>query len=661
MVGAFRNRDETMETLIQHDWIRLPILGREGSLRPLGLGWAWLCCVLVALVGIPASAQNKSTGVDLINATCLDCHTGEEAEGELDLAQMLQEQPLVRDLKEWRNVAQRIALGDMPPADEEPLTNEQKRSFASWYADKIEDFDYQSIRNPGYEPARRLTHIEYQNTIRDLVGVDLADVSRFPQDLSGSSGFDNSSNTLFLQGSLFEQYTQSAERVIRALFDPEASVGYVKARQRLLSPGAGMDDATDRAKAVLQRFADRAFRRPATAPEVDALVGLFSKWLEQGKDGDTALQQTLSAVLVMPQFLLKMETSLDSEQPTSIGEYGIANRLSYFLWASMPDATLFALASEGKLSDPVIRSEQVARMLKNRRAKSLGYVFAAQWLGFDDVGIRRRQDPIDNPWCTESLMTAMRAESALFFYSLLRDNHPVSRLIDARYTYLNEELARHYRIKGIEGEKMRPVRLKTKVRGGILTHASVLSVTAFPDRTSPVVRGNWVLATVLGTPPPEPPPDVGEIADRVLERDDLSFREKVQLHSRDARCAACHQEMDPIGFSLENFDNFGRWRTRHHGRKIDAKGRLPDGTEFDGPLGLRDVIVSSRMDDLTRQLVEKMLTYALGRQLEYYDEAAIREIVTKTKQNDYAFQSLLNGVIESYPFLHRQLPEANSE
>ncbi|MEE2826793.1 MAG: DUF1588 domain-containing protein, partial [Planctomycetota bacterium] len=251
-------------------------------------------------------------------------------------------------------------------------------------------------------------------------------------------------------------------------------------------------------------------------------------------------------------------------------------------------------------------------------------------------------------------MTAMRSESALFFYSLLRDNHPISRLVDARYTYLNEELASHYRIKGIEGEKMRPVRLKTKIRGGILTHASILSVTSFPDRTSPVVRGHWVLDTLLGTPPPEPPPDVGEIEDDVLERDDLSFREKVEMHSRERRCAACHQEMDPIGFSLENFDNFGRWRTRQYDERINARGRLPDGTVFEGPLGLRDVIVDHRMDDLTRQLAEKLLTYALGRQLEYYDEAALRKIVDQTRQQGDAFQSLLLAIVESYPFLYRQ-------
>ena len=325
----------------------------------------------------------------------------------------------------------------------------------------------------------------------------------------------------------------------------------------------------------------------------------------------------------------------------------------------MPDDALLELAESGELSDPLVLEREVERMLKNRRAKSLGYVFAAQWLGFDDVGTRRRLDPIDNPWCTESLMKAMRAETSLFFYSLIRYNHPVSKLIDARYTYLNQELARHYRIGGIEGDRMRPVRLKTQVRGGIFSHASVLCVTAFPDRTSPVIRGKWILDTVLGTPPPEPPPNVSEISEEVLERDDLTMRQKLKQHSKNPKCYTCHREMDPLGFSLENFDNFGRWRTRQFGDKIDAQGRLPDGTEFEGPVGLREVIVAQRLDDLTRQLAQKMLSYALGRQIEYYDEAALRKIVATTQQDDYRFQTLVKSVITSYPFQFKRKPRAD--
>ncbi len=621
------------------------------------------CFFLLALLWSAKAlhGQNNDTGIQLLQSQCLDCHTGPNADGELDLSVFITQRPLVKELDTWRNISQRIALGDMPPADHATLTGKQKESFANWYTNEIYNFDYASVRHPGYEPVRRLTHIEYQNTIRDLFKVDIADVTKFSADLSGRSGFENSANTLFLQTGLFEKYTQSAEHIVGRLFESTASLPLLEAKQKLLAIENTQLDPTERARVIIRRFGDRAFRRPIQPRELDDLLKIFHSAFQENGDFDQAIQKPLIAVLVMPQFLLKVESEMSGIHPQKISDFDLASRLSYFLWATMPDNRLLRLASEGRLSEPEVLSAEVARMLTSKRARALGTVFAAQWLGFDDVGIRRRQDPIDNPWCTETLMEAMRSESALFFYSLLRDNQPVHQLIDARYTYLNEELARHYGIRGIEGTKMRPVRLKTTRRGGILTHASVLSVTAFPDRTSPVVRGHWVLSNLLGTPPPDPPPDVGEIDEQVLERDDLSFREKVQLHSKNPQCAACHQEMDPIGFSLENYDNFGRWRTRQYGEAIDAHGQLPNGQRFTGAAGLREVIASQRRDDLTRQIAKKMLTYATGRQLEYYDEAALRKIVETTRQDDYRFQTLLMAIIESYPFQYKQPYQSASE
>ncbi|MCP4477850.1 MAG: DUF1592 domain-containing protein [Planctomycetaceae bacterium] len=609
-----------------------------------------------------ASAQStKDYGLDLIKTECLDCHSGSESEGELDLASVLNHRPLVENLTTWRNIAQRIRLGDMPPPDEGILKAAKKQKFENWFQTSIEQFDYNLVTQPGYTPPRRLTHSEYRHTIRDLIGVDLADTAKFPQDLSGSSGFKNSANTLFLQGSLFEKYSQSAESIMAAVFAENASPLMELAKSKILASGKTHENIEDQGSAILQDFCRRAFRRPATTAEIKGLQKLFLNEFSDSQQFETAIQKTLTAVLVMPQFLLKIESATKGSTPELINDFDLASRLSYFLWASMPDEELFQLAEQGRLSKPEVLQAQIDRMLKNRRSKTLGYVFGGQWLGFEDVGIRRRQDPIDNPWCTESLMTAMRAESALFLHSLIRNDRPLSELINARYTFLNEELANHYRIRGITGEAMRKVNLKTQLRGGILTQASVLSITAFPDRTSPVVRGHWVLDTILGTPPPEPPPNVSEISEQVLERDDLSFREKVQQHSNNVNCKSCHQEMDPIGFSLENYDNFGRYRTRQFGMKIDASGQLPDGTQFEGSEQLKNVLVSQRLPNLTRQVSEKMLTYALGRQLEYYDEQAIRTIVMKTTEDDYRFQTLIKSVINSQPFLYRQLPEAASD
>ena len=586
---------------------------------------------------------------------CYQCHSGEGAEGGLQIDQLVQDSPLVKQLKTWNNIAKRIELGDMPPPDAGRLDKATINKFKDWFDQSISGFDYDSVASAGFVPAKRLTHKEYQNSIRDLIGIDLAEMETFPTDLSGNSGFSNSANTLFMNGSLLDCYAQSAESIIAKLFSPDANDLELRARNAILVPGQHSVNVTDRARRILKRFCDRAFRRPSKDEEIDRLMLLFESEYNQSKQLELAIQKPLIAVLLMPQFLFKIEsvpTGMDAER---VGQYELANRLSYFLWASMPDEQLMRLAKENRLSNPLVLDEQIDRMIRDRRGKSLGYVFAAEWLGFEDVGVRRRQDPIDNPWCTESLMKAMRDESTLFFYSLIRDDRPISALVNARYTYLNEELARHYRIKGIKGDHLRPVSLKTTRRGGILTHASILSITAFPDRTSPVVRGKWVLETLLGTPPPEPPPNVSELSPQIEDRE-ISFRAKLALHSRNKRCAACHQEIDPLGHSLENFDNFGRWRFRRFGEKIDATGRTPDGVEFDGPEGLRKVLIGTRLDDLTRQLAVKMLSYALGRQLEYHDEAAIRQIVAATKKDNYSFQSLVKNVINSNPFQNKQKP-----
>ncbi len=631
--------------------------GRQFSCQRILFSSSLLACLVFSGMN-EISAQSKiDFGLDLIKTECLDCHSGPQSEGELDLAAVLNHRPLVKNLSVWRNISQRIQLGDMPPPDEATLKPTEKQQFENWFRQSIEQFDYDSVGQPGYTPPRRLTHSEYRHTIRDLIGIDLADTTKFPQDLSGSSGFKNSANTLFLQGSLFEKYSQSAEEIMTAVFADDAPRLMQLAKSQILAPGKRHKKIEDQGKAILRAFCRRAFRRPATTIEIKGLHQIFLDEFTNSQQLEPAIQKTLTAVLVMPQFLLKIESAMKGTEPEPISDFDLASRLSYFLWASMPDEELLRLAEKGNLSKPEVLQSQISRMLKNRRSKTLGYVFGGQWLGFEDVGIRRRQDPIDNPWCTESLMTAMRAESALFLHSLIRNDRPLSELINARYTFLNEELANHYRIRGITGEAMRKVNLKTQLRGGILTQASVLSITAFPDRTSPVVRGHWVLDTILGTPPPEPPPNVSEISEQVLERDDLSFREKVQQHSDNINCKSCHQEMDPIGFSLENYDNFGRYRTRQFGRKIDTRGQLPDGTQFDGSQELKNIIVAHRMPNLTRQLTEKLLTYALGRQLEYYDEATIRSIVNTTTKNEYRFQTLIESVIYSQPFLYRQLPE----
>ncbi|MEM7231412.1 MAG: DUF1592 domain-containing protein, partial [Planctomycetota bacterium] len=324
----------------------------------------------------------------------------------------------------------------------------------------------------------------------------------------------------------------------------------------LARPGGEVtDDAA--AKKVLERFLPRAFRRRLVDGELAEILGLFSTLRSNGDDFDTAIRKTIAASLVSPKFLLRLEETKDTEKAYPVGLYELASRLSYFLWASMPDDELLKLAADGSLAREDVLEGQIRRMLRDRRSNSLGDTFAAQWLGYGILGTRVRMDPIDNPWCTDSLMTAMRQETSMLFVSLVRENQPILRLLDSKHTFLNEELAKHYRIRGIEGSEMRRVKLEDPRRFGLFGHGSVLAITSFPGRTSPVIRGRWILADVLGTPPPPPPPNVSELADEIRENRKLSQRQKLELHRRNPQCASCHDEMDPLGLSLENFDWFG--------------------------------------------------------------------------------------------------------
>lgn len=580
----------------------------------------------------------KEDVLPMLETYCFDCHDSATAKGDIDLESALAQKPLVRNRLLWENVAERVKMGDMPPKKKSQPADSDRLKLRAWLAAEIGGFDYAKVRNPGYVPARRLTREEYNRTIRDLVGLDLRPADEFPMDFSGTSGFSNSANTLFLQTAHLDRYFTSAEGVIDEVRADE------KAWKKLL--GSSRDAAT-----AITEMMRRAYRRPPTHTETKEIIARYEAELEKKKSQDEALANAFKAILVSPNFLLRVENSVATAKDQEVSDFDLATRLSYFLWASTPDDELLDAAAAGKLSDSADREAQVERMLADPRSLSLGEIFAAEWLSTDDVGPRIRKDPIDNPWCTESLMAAMRAETAHFFHSLVMDNAPVVRLINADYTFLNAELARHYRIRGIEGDKMRRVSLETKQRGGIFGHASVLATTSFPDRTSPVVRGKWILDTLLGTPPPPPPPDVPEIdVEGRGRRAATSLRRKLEVHRESARCAGCHSQMDPLGFALESYAEFGQWRNG-----IDDRGTLPSGAKFRGPAGLKLALIDERLDDLGAQVIRKMLAYALGRQLEFYDEATVREIAEKLKPTGYRFGDLVLAITASDPFIMKRL------
>ncbi len=572
---------------------------------------------------------------------CFDCHDSASAKGDIDLESALAQTPMVRNRLLWENVAERVKMGDMPPKKKAQPSDADRLKLRAWLAAEIGGFNYSTVRNPGYVPARRLTREEYNRTIRDLVGLDLRPADDFPMDFSGTSGFSNSANTLFLQTAHLDRYFTAAEGVI-----DEVRADGNAWRNLAGKPGVASE--------TIARFMRRAYRRLPTEAEIKEVTQRYEASLAKRRSQPDALADAFKTILVSPNFLLRVEQSSNIAKDQAIGDFDLATRLSYFLWASTPDEEL--LAAAGELSDFEKRQDQVKRMLADPRSLSLGEIFAAEWLSTDDVGPRIRKDPIDNPWCTETLMTAMRAETAHFFHSLVRDNAPVSRLIDSDYTFLNAELAKFYRIGGVEGTAMRKVDLETTQRGGVFGHASVLATTSFPDRTSPVVRGKWILDTLLGTPPPPPPPDVPEIdVEGRGSRAATTLRKKLEAHRDSPRCAGCHSQIDPLGFALESYAEFGQWRGG-----VDDRGTLPSGAKFRGPEGLKLALIDERIDDLGSQAIRKMLAYALGRQLEFYDEATVKEIAAKLKPTGYRFGDLVFAITESYPFTMKRLPSVST-
>ena len=596
--------------------------------------------------------------VPLLRRFCCDCHDRESTSGDLDLEALLSDRPLVRNRRIWINVLEQIRNRSMPPQEAARLPdNRQRQTMAGWLHRAIFQFDYSQVSQPGFEPMRRLTHHEYNNTVRDLFGVDLRPADRFPVDLSASSGFDNSSNSLFLQPLLMERYLGAAESTVAQALPEQPVTEEQRATRRRIFFSTDVKTEIERAEILLRAFVTRAWRRPVEDTEIAELITVFRAARRDGAMFEAAIRESIRVVLISPAFLLRVEQNHNTTEAWQTSGWELASRLSYFLWASMPDARLFELAQSGRLKQRDVLLGQVDRMLASSKSDTLGTLFAAQWLGFQHLGSRVRADPIDNPWCTDSLMDAMKSESAMFFLSLLREDQPVPRLLDARYTFLNEELARFYGIRGVSGKQMRRVQLHPdSPRGGIFGHGSLLAVTSFPGRTSPVVRGRWILADLLGTPPPPPPPNVSEFEEEIAEAGNLTRRQKLESHRRSPNCYACHSQMDPLGFALENFDWFGRWKQTHRGKPIDARGQLPDGRTFEGATGLKKILIETRLDDLTTQLTRKMLTYALGRQLEYYDEATVQKIVQRMKNSDYRMQTLVQEIVLSQPFQFKQHP-----
>ena len=725
--------------------------------------------------------------VPLVQKYCIKCHGGRKPRAGFALDRIKTERQADNDRKTWEKVVRALQAREMPPEDKPQPTAAERDLLLTFLDQRLAAIDCTKGRDPGRVTLRRLNRTEYNNTIRDLLGVDFRPAADFPADDVGY-GFDNIGDVLSMSPLLMEKYLSAAERVVeqaiftgtpgpavrryvrrelkatidspvgrrnfRALtgngalyvnhrfpsnteytfriraygdqagnepakmalrldgrdlkvFDVTAEVdrprvyqfkARIKAgnhriaaafindfydpaikdpkhRDRNLhvqfievqAPAAEALPASHRslfiatpgdklskdeaARRILANFSRRAFRRPVTPQEVGRYLKLFKMADQQGEKFEQAIGVAVQGVLVSPHFLFRIEHDHPQGGIHPISEYELATRLSYFLWSSMPDEELFALAGKGDLRKNL--DAQVRRLLKDDKAKALVDNFGGQWLQWRNLKTLN-PDRKTFPAFDEQLRAAMVTEAELFFEAVVKEDRSVLDFLDANFTFLNDRLARHYGIDGVYGRRFRRVALKPdSPRGGVLTMASTLTVTSNPTRTSPVKRGKWILENILNAPPPPPPPDAGELSEEKKVTESAPLRQRMEMHRHRADCVSCHARMDPLGFALENFDGIGGWRSRDGKFPVDSAGTLPTGESFKGARELKSVL-KKRSEAFSRCVAEKLLTYALGRGVEYYDKCTLDDIVAALKKNDYKFSRLVLEIVNSDPFQRRR-------
>jgi hypothetical protein len=443
-----------------------------------------------------------------------------------------------------------------------------------------------------------------------------------------------------------------------------AGPGNTPSREKIFTckPAAAKDEEPC-AKRIISSLAYRGFRRPVTDSDVQPLLAFYERGRREGTF-ENGVEMALRAMLVSPDFLFRIErdpAGLAAGSVYRVNDFELASRLSFFLWSSIPDDELLNLAEQGKLEDPAVLSRQVSRMLDDNRSKSLVSNFAGQWLYLRNLA-QVKPDPDEFPEFDSSLRQSLQRETELFLTEILRSNRPVTELLDSNFTFVNQRLAEHYGVSNVYGSQFRRAAVTDPNRGGLLGQGSILTVTSYPNRTSVVQRGKWILENLLGAPPPPPPPDVPNLKPHGQDGSLLTMREQMEQHRSNATCAACHSRMDPLGFALENFDGIGKWRAKDADRVIDASGKLPDGTHFDGVAGLKHALLTSRREDFIATVAERLLTYALGRGLESYDRPAVRSIVREASSQDPgapapSFNALINAIVKTAPFQMRRTPE----
>lgn len=604
-----------------------------------------------------ADPSELDRAIGLVKQHCIECHGSSEPEGGLSLADFVKAdtavESMVRHRATWDKLRLRVLQGDMPPKKSEPLAINDRQWLPRWVSQTFQSEACGKGLQCGPAPLRRLNRNQYGNTLRDLLGVHFDAGHELPADGAGGEGFDNSAETLFLSPIHGEKYLAAAKEALEYAARDNA------ARERIFvaRPKEGVT-ADQAAREILERFASRAFRRPIAADQLERLLRIFQLDVEGGAKFDDAILHTLQAVLISPNFLFMLEPINDSDQPQPVDDFALASRLSYFLWDTLPDRELRKTAADFKLHEHAELGQHTLRMLKHERLHEMCESFVGQWLGTRELGRSVKPDPVLYPKMIDEVADAYREEPVRQFEYILRENRSLLELIDSDYAFMNEDLLRTYKIdrktiKEDVNQNLKRLPLPDdSPRGGLVTMAGVLTVSSYPNRTSPVLRGKWLLETLLGDPPPAPPPGVPPLSDKDEDKSGKSLRQRLEIHRQDATCAACHDRLDPLGFALENFDPIGRFRKDDNGVPIDSEGALPTGEKFAGSEGLKKLLMDRR-EQFMRQLTTKMLGYALGRGLVDSDYCVVDAISDDLAANNYQSHRLILGIVRSTPFRYR--------
>jgi hypothetical protein len=598
----------------------------------------------------PKPAYSFEDAKQFLQTYCVSCHGGKSGVGGLSLTQVSSYETLQKNPEKWDAIFRRVRNQEMPPRGLPSPTMDSREAFTGWVHDSLISEACSEGMTPGPAPVRRLNRTQYASTIRDLLNLHIDVSGGLPADGAGGEGFDNAAETLFLSPIHAEKYLDAAKQALSyAAKDPRSRAKFLIAR-----PGPDLKPE-QAARQILEAFLPRAFRRPAKPAELRMYEGLFASAQANKESFEDSILYALSGVLVSPQFLFRAEPPNPTPRVRLLDDYSLAMRLSYFLWNSTPDGLLLALAGEGKLNDPEILKGQIARMLRSPKSFDFMQNFVEQWLGTRDLSQGKQPDAKLFPAYAKDaeLQGDIRLQPIIFFREILVNDLSLLNLIDSKFTISTKKLQRLYgaEIPVLKKQTSNPQRVELPEgsnRGGLLGMAAILIVSSHPHRTSPVLRGKWLLDAFLGTPPPPPPPNVPPLEEPTAAKP-RSIREVLTQHRANPACASCHSRIDPLGFALENYDAMGVWRTEDGGSPVDASGELPDGTKFSGPAQLKAVLLEKKGLFL-RNLTNKMLGYALGRGLNRRDSCVVNDILARVEAGNYSAQTLVQSIVLSMPF-----------